>query len=65
MKIISLDNGMRYCHDGDNTFPWYEKNEIVTLEGPTNKHSVVQVLVSILLFLIINFFLCVGALIYY
>ena len=47
MKIISLDKGMRYCNDGDNiAFPWYDKKEIVTIEGPTNKHSIVQVLVS-------------------
>ena len=45
MKIINLDKGMRYCNDGDNAFPWYDKDEIVTIEGPTNKHAIVQVMV--------------------
>ena len=45
---INHDKGMKYVNDGDNeSFPWYDWNAIVTLEGPTSKHSVVEVLVSI------------------
>ena len=57
MKIINLDKGMRYCNDGDNAFPWYDKDEIATIEGPTNKHAIVQVMVRNSIFLITNMFL--------
>ena len=49
---INLYKQNNYCNDGDNVrFPWYNDNAVITIEGPTDKHSIVQVLVRL------NFFL--------
>ena len=46
--IVNLYKQKLYCNDGDNVrFPWYDDNSIVTLEGPTENHSIVQVLVRL------------------
>ena len=39
---------MKYCNDGDNeAYPWYDKKQITTIEGPTSKHTIVQQLVRV------------------
>ena len=45
---INLYKQNNYCNDGDNVrFPWYNDNAVITIEGPTDKHSIVQVLVRL------------------
>ena len=44
-------NGNKYCNDGNNnSFPWYrtryeKADEFITIEGPTNKYSIVHIVV--------------------
>ena len=54
--LDSLQKGYKYCNDGNNiSFPWFQCSEkpdsFVTIEGPTNKYSIVHVLV-----IVINYF---------
>ena len=43
---LSLLKGFKYACDTDNTYPWYDKDSCVTIEGPTDKHSMVRLQVS-------------------
>ena len=49
-NVINFELGKKYCNDGDFVFPWYDEESIVTIEGPTSQHSIVQVLVRLLHF---------------
>ena len=47
-KLLGLDKEQKYCIDNDNvSFPWYHHDSVVTIEGPTNKYSIIHVRVSI------------------
>ena len=47
-NLTSLDEGRKYCIDSDGiSYPWYQTDSFITIEGPTKRYSITHVLVSI------------------
>ena len=44
---LSLIEGFKYSCDTNYSYPWYDRKSCVTIEGPTKKHNMVRLQVSL------------------